>query len=56
MDGRSRVARALAEVRRELLAEIGGPPAVSAQQMILVDRALGLRLHADTGRKWPPHD
>jgi hypothetical protein len=52
MDGRSKIARALAEVRRELLADIGGPAAVSAQQMILVDRASGLLLHADTWRKW----
>jgi hypothetical protein len=40
IDGRSRVAHALDEFRDELIADLGGPEAVSRQQRVLIDLAV----------------
>jgi len=37
LDGRTKAAKALAELRRDLIAELGGPEVVTTQQALLVD-------------------
>jgi hypothetical protein len=47
IDGRTVAARALLDWRKELIADLGGGGAVSAQQMALVEAASRTRLYLD---------
>ncbi len=52
IDKRSGAGRALAEWRRELVADLGGPEALSAQQRAVVDVASTTKLLLDTVDRW----
>lgn len=44
IDGRTKVGRALAEWREELVADIGGESAISTQQLAIIDLAVKTKL------------
>lgn len=52
IDKRSGAGRALAEWRRELVADLGGPEALSAQQRTVVEAAAQKRLLLDSVGAW----
>jgi hypothetical protein len=61
LDGRTKEARLMRAVRRELTAHVGGAP--SATEMMMIEQAAQLRLHlalidrkVAEGREMTPHD
>jgi len=48
LDGRTSVAKALAEWKAELIDDLGGRPAISTQQTAIVDLAVKTKLILDS--------
>ena len=52
IDGRTKLGRALAEWRAELVADLGGESAVSTQQLAVIDLAVKTKLLLDSIDGW----
>jgi len=52
IDGRTALGKALAQWRAELLQDLGGPEAVSTQELVVVDLAVKTKLLLDSVDAW----
>ncbi len=52
LDGRTSVAKAIAEWKAELIADLGGGPAISTQQTAIIDLAVKTKLILDSIDAW----